>query len=128
MAIFVWEGRTAQGRLVKGDNLEAPSLEAALARLREQRIRPIPSRVREKGRGLEKEISIPGFGDKVTTKDISLATRQLATMIDAGLPIVQCLDILAQQSDSKLLCKTISAVKKDVEGGTTLADALRKHP
>jgi len=128
MAIFVWEGRTAQGRLVKGDNLEAPSLEAALARLREQRIRPIQSRVKEKGKGLEKEISIPGFGDKVTTKDISLATRQLATMIDAGLPIVQCLDILAQQSDSKLLCKTISAVKKDVEGGTTLADALRKHP
>lgn len=128
MAIFVWEGRTAQGRLVKGDNLEAPSLEAALARLREQRIRPIASRVREKGKGLEKEISIPGFGDKVTTKDISLATRQLATMIDAGLPIVQCLDILAQQSDSKLLCKTISTVKKDVEGGSTLADALRKHP
>jgi type IV pilus assembly protein PilC len=128
MAIFVWEGRTAQGRLVKGDSLEAPNLDAALARLREQRIRPIASRVKEKGKGLEKEISIPGFGDKVTTKDISLATRQLATMIDAGLPIVQCLDILAQQSDSKLLCKTISTVKKDVEGGSTLADALRKHP
>ena len=128
MAIFVWEGRTAQGRLVKGDNLEAPNLEAALARLREQRIRPIPSRVKEKGKGLEKEISIPGFGDKVTTKDISLATRQLATMIDAGLPIVQCLDILAQQSESKLLCKTVTTVKKDVEGGSTLADALRKHP
>jgi type IV pilus assembly protein PilC len=128
MAIFVWEGRTAQGRLVKGDSLEAPNLDAALARLREQRIRPITSRVKEKGKGLEKEISIPGFGDKVTTKDISLATRQLATMIDAGLPIVQCLDILAQQSDSKLLCKTISTVKKDVEGGSTLADALRKHP
>ena len=128
MAIFVWEGRTAQGRLVKGDNLEAPSLESALARLREQRIRPIPNRVKERGKGLEREISIPGFGDKVTTKDISLATRQLATMIDAGLPIVQCLDILAQQSDSKLLCKTISTVKKDVEGGSTLADALRKHP
>jgi type IV pilus assembly protein PilC len=128
MATFVWEGRTAQGRVVKGDSLEAPNLEAALARLREQRIRPIPSRVKEKGKGLEKEISIPGFGDKVTTKDISLATRQLATMIDAGLPIVQCLDILAQQSDSKLLCKTISTVKQDVEGGSTLADALRKHP
>jgi type IV pilus assembly protein PilC len=128
MAIFVWEGRTAQGRLVKGDSLEAPNLDAALARLREQRIRPIASRVKEKGKGLEKEISIPGFGDKVTTKDISLATRQLATMIDAGLPIVQCLDILAQQSDSKLLCKTVSTVKKDVEGGSTLADALRKHP
>src|SRR5688572_33498005 len=101
MAIFVWEGRTAQGRVVKGDNLEAPNLEAALARLREQRIRPIQSRVKEKGKGLEKEISIPGFGDKATTKDISLATRQLATMIDAGLPIVQCLDILAQQSESR---------------------------
>jgi len=128
MATFVWEGRTAQGRLVKGDNLEAPNLDAALARLREQRIRPIPSRVREKGKGLEKEFSIPGFGDKVTTKDLSLATRQLATMIDAGLPIVQCLDILAQQSESKLFCKTISTVKSDVEGGSTFADALRKHP
>ena len=128
MATFVWEGRTAQGRLVKGDSLEAPDREAALARLREQRIRPIPSRVREKGKGLEKEISIPGFGEKVTTRDVSLATRQLATMIDAGLPIVQCLDILGQQSESKLLCKTLGTVKKDVEGGSTLADALRKHP
>lgn len=128
MPVFVWEGRTAQGRLVKGDNLEAPDLESALARLREQRIRPIASRVREKGKGLEREISIPGFGDKVTTKDISVATRQLATMIDAGLPIVQCLDILGEQSESKLLCKTVNTVKKDVEGGSTLADALRKHP
>ncbi|HYA30427.1 MAG TPA: type II secretion system F family protein [Acidobacteriota bacterium] len=128
MAIFVWEGRTAQGRVVKGDNLEAPSLEAALTRLREQRIRPITNRVREKGKGLEKEISIPGFGDKVTTKDISLATRQLATMIDAGLPIVQCLDILGQQSENKLMRNTLITVRKDVEGGCTLADALRKHP
>ena len=94
MAIFVWEGKTAQGRVVKGDNLDAPNLEAALARLREQRIRPIPNRVREKGKGFEKEISIPGFGDSVKTKDVSLVTRQLATMIDAGLPIVQCLEIL----------------------------------
>jgi type IV pilus assembly protein PilC len=128
MAIFVWEGRTAQGRVVKGDNLEAPSLEAALARLREQRIRPIPNRVKEKGKGFDKEIAIPGFGDKVTTKDISVATRQLATMIDAGLPIVQCLDILAEQSESKLLRNTIGTVRKDVEGGSTFADALRKHP
>jgi len=128
MAIFVWEGRTAQGKVVKGDNLEAPNLEAALTRLREQRIRPITNRVREKGKGLEKEIAIPGFGEKVTTKDISLATRQLATMIDAGLPIVQCLDILGQQSDSKLLRNTLNTVRKDVEGGCTLADALRKHP
>jgi type IV pilus assembly protein PilC len=128
MPTFVWEGRTAQGRVIKGDNLEAPSIEAALARLREQRIRPIPNRVREKGKGLEKELSIPGFGAKVTTKDLSLATRQLATMIDAGLPIVQCLDILAQQSENKLLRNTIGTIRKDVEQGCTLADALRKHP
>jgi type IV pilus assembly protein PilC len=128
MAIFVWEGRTAQGKVVKGDSLEAPSLEAALTRLREQRIRPIANRVKEKGKGLEREIAIPGFGEKVTTKDISLATRQLATMIDAGLPIVQCLDILGQQSENKLLRKTLTSVRQDVEGGCTLADALRKHP
>jgi type IV pilus assembly protein PilC len=128
MAVFVWEGKTAQGRVVKGDSLEAPNLEAALARLREQRIRPIPNRVREKGKGLEREISIPGFGDSVKTKDISVLTRQLATMIDAGLPIVQCLDILGQQTENKLLRSTIATVKKDVEGGSTLADALRKHP
>ena len=128
MAIFVWEGRTAQGRIVKGDTLEAPNLEAALARLREQRIRPIANKVREKGAGLDKELSIPGFGPTVSTKELSVATRQLATMIDAGLPIVQCLDILGEQSENKLLRTTIVAIRRDVEGGCTLADALRKHP
>ena len=128
MAIFVWEGRTAQGRIVKGDTLEAPNLEAALARLREQRIRPIANKVREKGAGLDKELSIPGFGPTVSTKELSVATRQLATMIDAGLPIVQCLEILGEQSENKLLRTTITSIRRDVEGGCTLADALRKHP
>jgi len=128
MAIFVWEGRTAQGRIVKGDTLEASNVEAALARLREQRIRPIANKVREKGAGLDKELSIPGFGPTVSTKELSVATRQLATMIDAGLPIVQCLDILGEQSENKLLRTTITTIRRDVEGGCTLADALRKHP
>jgi type IV pilus assembly protein PilC len=128
MPTFAWEGRTAQGSVIKGDNLEAPTMEAALARLREQRIRPIPNRVREKGKGLEKELSIPGFGAKVTTKDLSLATRQLATMIDAGLPIVQCLDILAQQSENNLLRNPTGPIRKDDEQGCTLPDAQRKHP
>jgi type IV pilus assembly protein PilC len=128
MAIFVWEGRTAQGRIVKGDTLEAPNLEAALARLREQRIRPIANKVKEKGAGLDKELSIPGFGPTVSTKELSVATRQLATMIDAGLPIVQCLEILGEQSENKLLRITITSIRRDVEGGCTLADALRKHP
>jgi type IV pilus assembly protein PilC len=127
MAIFLWEGKTAQGRVMKGE-LEAPNPEAVFTVLRERRIRPIPSRIREKGKGLEKEITIPGFGEKVKAKDVSLFTRQFATMIDAGLPIVQCLDILSEQSESKLLRNTIRIIKQDVEGGATLAESLRKHP
>jgi type IV pilus assembly protein PilC len=127
MATFLWEGKTAQGRVMKGE-LEAPNPEAVFALLRERRIRPIPTRIREKGKGLEREITIPGFGEKVKAKDISLFTRQFATMIDAGLPIVQCLDILSEQSESKLLRNTIRMIKQDVEGGATLAEALRKHP
>jgi type IV pilus assembly protein PilC len=127
MPIFLWEGKTAQGRVMKGE-LEAPNPEAVFALLRERRIRPTPSRIREKGKGLEKEITIPGFGEKVRAKDVSLFTRQFATMIDAGLPIVQCLDILSQQSESKLLRNTIRNIKQDVEGGATLAESLRKHP
>jgi type IV pilus assembly protein PilC len=127
MPTFLWEGKTAQGRVLKGE-VEAPSLDAVLAVLRDRRIRPIPTRIREKGKGLEKEITIPGFSEKVKAKDISLFTRQFATMIDAGLPIVQCLDILSEQSESKLLRNTVRTIRKDVEGGSTLAEALRKHP
>jgi len=112
---------------MKGE-LEAPSLEAVFALLRDRRIRPVPNRVREKGTGLEREIRIPGFGETVKPKEVSLFTRQFATMIDAGLPIVQCLDILTEQSESKLLRRTVQTVRKDVEGGSTLADALAKHP
>ena len=127
MPTFLWEGKTAQGKAMKGE-LEAPSLEAVFALLRDRRIRPAPSRIREKGSGLEKELNIPGFGEKVKPKEVSLFTRQFATMIDAGLPIVQCLNILTEQSESKLLRRTIRIIQKDVEGGSTLADALAKHP
>jgi type IV pilus assembly protein PilC len=127
MATFLWEGKTAQGRVLKGE-VEAPNLEAVFAVLRDRRIRPIPNKIREKDKGLEKEITIPGFGEKVKAKDLSLFTRQFAAMIDAGLPIVQCLDILCMQSESKLLRNTVRIIRQDVEGGATLADALRKHP
>jgi len=127
MPTFLWEGKTAQGKAMKGE-LEAPSLEAVFALLRDRRIRPAPSRIREKGTGLETELTIPGFGAKVKPKEVSLFTRQFATMIDAGLPIVQCLDILTEQSESKLLRKTIHDIRLDVEGGSTLADAMAKHP
>jgi type IV pilus assembly protein PilC len=127
MPTFLWEGKTAQGRAMKGE-LEAPSLEAVFALLRDRRIRPVASRIREKGRGLETELTIPGFGERVKPKEVSLFTRQFATMIDAGLPIVQCLSILTEQSESKLLRRTIRMIQQDVEGGSTLADALAKHP
>lgn len=127
MPVFVWEGRTAQGKVLRGER-EANSQEALFAWLRGQRIQPIPARVRLKDKGLSKEIKLPGFGAKVTSHDVMIFTRQFATMIDAGLPIVQSLDILSQQSENKALKATVRAIKQDVEGGNTLADALKKHP
>jgi len=127
MPVFVWQGKTAQGKVLKGE-MEASNIEAVYARLRSQRIQPIPARVKEKGTGLDTEIKIPGFGPKVQPYDVMLFTRQFSTMIDAGLPIVQSLDILAEQTECKPLKNTIREVRRDVSGGTTLADALEKHP
>jgi len=127
MSVFVWQGKTAQGKVLKGE-MEASNIEAVYARLRSQRIQPIPARVKEKGTGLDTEIKIPGFGPRIQPYDVMLFTRQFSTMIDAGLPIVQSLDILAEQTENKPLKKTIRDVRRDVSGGTTLADALEKHP
>ena len=127
MPVFVWEGKTAQGKVLKGE-MEAQNQQAVLARLRSQRIQPVPTRVREKGKGLEREITIPGLRSKVKSRDLMIFTRQFATMIDAGLPIVQGLDILTQQTENKVFRNTIRTIKQDVEGGSTLAEALRKHP
>jgi type IV pilus assembly protein PilC len=127
MSVFVWEGRTSQGKIMKGET-EAVSQQAVMAWLRSQRIQPIPARIREKGKGLDKEITIPGFGPKVKSRDLMVFTRQFATMIEAGLPIVQSLEILGQQTENKLLRSTIQNIRKDVESGFTLADSLKKHP
>jgi type IV pilus assembly protein PilC len=127
MPVFLWEGRTVQGKILKGE-MEAANQAAVFRRLRSQRIQPIPGRVREKGKGLDREIRIPGLGPRVKTRDVMLFTRQFATMIDAGLPIVQSLDVLAQQAENKALRETIQAIRQDVEGGLTLAEALKKYP
>jgi len=127
MPVFVWEGKTAQGKTLKGE-MEALNQQSVLARLRSQRIQPIPTRIREKGKGFDREITIPGLGAKVKDRDVMIFTRQFATMIDAGLPIVQSLDILSQQTENKLFRNTIKTIKQDVEGGSTLAEALKKHP
>ncbi len=127
MAMFRWQGIGPSGETLQGE-MEATTPAAVITRLRTQRIRPLPNRIQQKGKGLDREIKIPGFGEKVKAKDVVIFTRQLATMIDAGLPIMQALDILAQQTPSKLFAKTIKQVKQDVEGGETFAASLTKHP
>jgi len=126
MPVYRWQGVSPKGETLKGE-MEATSREAVIIRLRTQRIQPQPAKIREKGKGLDVDIPIPSFGSPVKAHDIVVFTRQFATMIDAGLPIVQCLHILAQQTDSKVFRKVIGGVKDDVESGTTLAEAIRKQ-
>jgi len=126
MAVYKWQGVSPKGESLKGE-MEATSREAVIIRLRSQRIRPEPSRIKEKGKGLDYQIALPSFGSPVKQSDVVIFTRQFATMIDAGLPIVQCLQILAAQTDSKPFAKIIQAVKDEVESGETLAEAMRKH-
>ncbi len=127
MALFRWQGVSPRGEVLAGE-MEAPTRDAVLVRLRSQRIQPIPAKIKEKGRGLDRDISIPGFGESIKQRDIVIFTRQLATMIDAGLPIVQCLEVLATQSPNKKLRGVIRQLKEEVESGSTFTDALRKHP
>ncbi len=125
MGKFAWEGVTKSGQTMKGE-MEAPNAEAVQSQLRRQGI--APGNIKERGKGLDMELKIPGFEPKVTTKDLVVFTRQFATMIDAGLPLVQCLDILSKQQDNKTFKNNLTKVKEDVESGSTFADALKKHP
>jgi type IV pilus assembly protein PilC len=127
MAVYKWQGVSPKGETLKGE-MEATSREAVIIRLRTQRIQPQPAKIKEKGKGLEYEINMPTFGSPVKQRDVIIFTRQFATMIDAGLPIVQCLQILSAQSESAAFRKVIGHVKDDVESGQTLADSIRKHP
>jgi type IV pilus assembly protein PilC len=120
----MWKGRTLAGETQSGE-LTVDSQADALAQLRKKRI--IPQFVREKPKSVTFGIDLQK-GATVSTKDLAIFTRQFATMITAGLPLVQCLDILAQQSDSVALRRIIGEVRNDVEAGSTLAEALSKHP
>jgi len=126
MPVYHWQGVSPPGETLSGE-MEATSRDAVIIRLRTQRIQPNPARIKEKGKGLDYQISLPSIGSPVKSRDIVVFTRQFATMIDAGLPIVQCLQILGAQSDSKPFRKVIGGIKEDVEAGTTLAEAIRKH-
>jgi type IV pilus assembly protein PilC len=127
MAVFRWEGISPKGEVMRGE-MEAMTRDAVIVRLRTQRIQPLPAKIKEKGKGLDRQLTIPGLGDSVKTRDIVIFTRQFATMIDAGLPIVQCLDILQAQATVKPLRRAIQQIKDDVEAGSSFNEALRKHP
>lgn len=121
MAVFTYVGRTAQGVTRKGE-VTAKTKDEAAAQLRQQRI--VASSLQEKTEG-----GRFGFGgESVTDRDVVVFTRQFGTMINAGLPLIQCLEILSTQCENKAFGKVIGEIKGDVESGSTFADAIKKKP
>jgi len=125
MAMYAWEGMTRTGEVKKGE-FEAPDEAAVVAQLRRQQLRPVNIKV--KGKGMTFDFKIPFLQPKVNEKDIVVFTRQFSTMIGAGLPLVQCMDILATQQPNPTFKKCLYDVKESVEGGATFADSLKRHP
>ncbi|MBF8287889.1 MAG: pilC [Candidatus Rokubacteria bacterium] len=121
MAVFAYRGRSASGS-VAGE-IEADDRPAAVAQLRQKGI--VATSVQERK---AKAAAVKRIGGKVKDKDLAIYTRQFSTMVDAGLPIAQCLAILSEQSDSKSLREVTSKIAREVEGGATLAESFRKYP
>jgi type IV pilus assembly protein PilC len=121
MPAFVFKGKNREGKAISGERV-ADSKEAVMALLRREQI--LVSSVKEKG----KELALPKLGGGVSPKEIAIFTRQFSVMIDAGLPLVQCLEILGTQQENKTFAKVLQQTRMDVEGGASLADAMRKHP
>jgi type IV pilus assembly protein PilC len=122
MPVFTFSGKDASGQKVSGERM-AVNKQSLAQTLRRERI--TPGAIREKG----KEFSMPTFGTtKVKTKDIAIFFRQFSVMIDAGLPLVQCLEILAANQENPTFQKTLTGVRTTVEGGATLANAMRQYP
>jgi len=123
MPVYTWKGKNSFGEKRKGE-IEAPDQAAALAQVKRLRItNPV---VKEKPKDLLENVAL--FQPKVTGKDIVVFTRQMSTMIDAGLPLVQCLEILEKQQSNATFKKVLKEIRVDVEAGSTLADSMRKHP
>jgi type IV pilus assembly protein PilC len=124
MATFAYVGRTRSGAVKKGE-LSAKTRDEAVDQLRKQSV-VVTSLEEKKGGGFD--FSKISLGSGLTDKDLVVFTRQFGTMINAGLPLVQCLEILSTQSENKVLRETIGEVKIQVEAGSTFSDALRRHP
>jgi type IV pilus assembly protein PilC len=121
MPTFMYSARSVTGDMQAGE-IDLASKDDVIGFLRRQRL--VPIKVEQK----QKQFSMPSIGTGVSTRDIVIFTRQFATMINSGLPLVQSLDILAKQSENKVLRRVIEQVLYDVESGQTLADAMRRHP
>src|SRR5881409_2111786 len=126
MATFAYSGRTRAGQTVSGERV-ADTMDGATAALRREQINvtkitPVQAKADAKA---EKKGKI---GKKVSAKNLAVFTRQFSVMIDAGLPLVQCLDILGTQEEDKNFAAVILQTRSDVESGASLADAMRKHP
>src|SRR6059058_868894 len=121
MPVWVWEGKTKTGEVKRGE-VEAPDEGAVQQRLRAMALQNV--KIRKKP--MQFSFKLPGIGG-ISQKDIVIFTRQFATMIDAGLPLVQCLDILASQLDNLAFREVLTRVKVKVESGSTLADSLSDH-
>lgn len=125
MAVFKYEGRTANGETRNG-TIEAKDQASARANLREQRI---TAQTITESKGMNAAIKLPAFFDpSITTRDLVIFTRQFATMIDSGLPLVQCLDIQSTQAENPTLRNQLKVIKDKVESGSTFAEALKTYP
>ncbi len=126
MATFAYTGRTRGGEVVNGERT-AETMEAAVAALRREQV--IVTRITPaKARAAEAAVKQGRLGKKVKAKNLAVFTRQFSVMIDAGLPLVQCLEILGNQEEDKNFARVILETRGDVEGGASLADAMKKHP
>jgi type IV pilus assembly protein PilC len=123
MPVFIWEGKNRKNETLKGE-LEAAGEDAVRAHL--ARMKLVPVKIKKKPKDLLENVSWAQPG--VKQADIILFCRQFSTMLDAGLPIIQCLDILQQQQENKRFKKILKDVKDSVEGGQTFAEALKKYP
>jgi type IV pilus assembly protein PilC len=124
MATFAYSGRTRQGQTVSGERI-AETMDGAVAALRREQI--LVTQISPVKEAPAKAAAKPG-GKKVKAKSLAVFTRQFSVMIDAGLPLVQCLEILGTQEEDKAFSSVILATRGDVEGGASLADAMKKHP
>ncbi|ROS50397.1 type II secretion system F family protein [Frigoribacterium sp. PhB24] len=124
---YAYKGRDGAGKVVKG-KVDASSEGAVITRLRTMGVQPISISAAGAGTGLQREVSIPGLGDRaVKMKDIAVMSRQMATMIGSGLSLLRTLTILADQVDNKRLAKIMAEVRDDVETGVSFSDAVGKH-